>query len=109
MEITRNYLQRHPQPTAAPPKLNGPVASNHLGETFVCHKKKREPGQNCASKYANHHVPYYNSGSFDYNCPNCGAILLKSEFKLLKSGRWAKCCAYGDIDTNQMKADYKVR
>ena len=101
-KICNNYLLRHPQPTAKPPPLKRPIDFN-----LNCHRNKNTTYK-CASKEARHAAPYYDSGDFSYLCPKCRAKLLRNEFQLLCQKCWAKCCAYGDVDTELMRAEYKV-
>ena len=101
-KICNNYLVRHPQPTAKPPPLKRPIDFN-----LNCHRNKNTTYK-CASKEARHAAPYYDSGDFSYLCPKCRAKLLRNEFQLLCQKCWAKCCAYGDVDTELMRAEYKV-
>lgn len=108
MEQCAIYQLRHPQPTAPPPKLSGPVASSNLGQTYLCHVRKDNPGEKCASKSVNHPSPYYDSGKMNHECPSCEALLLKSELKGIGEGKFAKCCAYGDVHTDVMKGEYRV-
>ena len=100
--ITNKYLIRHPQPTAKPAPLKLPIH-----QLLACHRSKKKTYK-CASKEARHAAPYYDSGDFSYLCPKCRAKLLRSEFELLCKKCWAKCCAYGDIDTELMRTEYKV-
>ena len=101
-DICNTYLLRHPQPTAKPPPLNKP-----MDQILACHRNKYVTYK-CASKQARHATPYYDSGDFTFLCPKCRAKLLRNEFELLCKKCWAKCCAYGDVDTKLMQAEYKV-
>ena len=101
IKICNEYLIRHPQPTAKPLPLKLPMARNHN-----CHNKS--PKYYCASKDARHSAPYYDSGDFSFLCPKCRAQLLRREFELLCHKCWAKCCAYGDVDTELMRDEYQV-
>jgi hypothetical protein len=103
------YDERHPTPKATPPKLGPPITANNFGQTFRCHRNNPDPSNKCASKSAKHPVAYYDSGKFEYTCPSgCGNLLLKSEFQAAGDQRWGKCCAYGDVDTQEMRNKYDV-
>ena len=102
IKICNEYLIRHPQPTAKPFPLKLPM-DYYLG----CHRSSTATYK-CASKEARHSAPYYDSGDFSYLCPKCRAKLLKREFELLCHKCWAKCCAYGDVDTKLMREEYQV-
>ena len=96
---TAMYLARHPLPTTTFPPIK-PVNP-------LCHKEVKDHIKYyCASKNANHYVPYYDSGDFTEECSNCTAELLPSQKKEQLDHKWGKCCAYGDVHTTIMKNEY---
>lgn len=99
VENTAFYLARHPQPTATFEKLKKITAS--------CHRQYADRFKYfCASKNAQHEVPYYDSGDFNEECSECAKALLRSEKEGQDEHRWGKCCSYGDVHTEIMKAEY---
>lgn len=100
VESTALYLARHPQPTAKFPKLKK-ISENQ------CHRQYQGRFKlYCASKNAEHKVPYYDSGNFDEQCSDCENEELVSEKKAQKQHRWGSCCTYGDVNTKLMKEEY---
>lgn len=99
LEFTAMYLARHPQPTAVFKELNK--------ITCACHRQYEDKFKYyCASIKANHEVPYYDSGDFDWLCDECKAKLLRSEKDAQNEHKWGKCCAYGDVNTTLMKEEF---
>ena len=102
LEITRNYSKRHEQPRSKISRLKGKVTS-------LCHKAIPDKFKYyCGAKDSRHQIPYYDSGDFTFVCNYCKAELLQSEKKAMEEHRWGKCCGYGTVDTELMRAEYKV-